>query len=158
VIKASGSKASEPHGQTPQPPRVLLDTHTLVWLLQGNDRLGPQARATVQGATVGQAGVLVAAISIWEIGMLVAKGRLTLDRDVGEWVRLALSLPGMSLVALDPDIAVAASRLPGAMHGDPADRLIVASARHLGAVVVTEDRLILDYAAAGHVRALRAGA
>ena len=89
--------------------------------------------------------------------MLVAKGRLTLDRDVGEWVEAALSLPGVGLVALEPDIAVAASRLPGELHGDPADRLIVASARHVGALVITEDRLILDYAAAGHVRAMRAG-
>lgn len=89
--------------------------------------------------------------------MLVSKGRLTLDRDVGEWVQQALSLPGIGLVGLEPDIAVAASRLPGEMHGDPADRLIVASARRLGAVLVTDDRLILEYAAAGHVRALRAG-
>ncbi len=88
--------------------------------------------------------------------MLVAKGRLTLDRDVGEWVQAALSLPGMGLIALEPEIAVAASRLPGEMHGDPADRLIVASARHMGAVLITDDKLILDYAEAGHVRALRA--
>ncbi len=70
---------------------------------------------------------------------MVAKGRLTLDRDVGEWVRAALSLPGE-------------------MRGEPADRLIVASARHTGALLITEDRLILEYAVAGHVRALRAGA
>jgi PIN domain nuclease of toxin-antitoxin system len=88
--------------------------------------------------------------------MLVAKGRLTLDRDVGEWVQAALSLPGMGLIALEPEIAVAASRLPGEMHGDPADRLIVASARHMGAVLITDDKLILDYAEADHVRALRA--
>lgn len=150
---ASGEAAPTPSGQSP----VLLDTHALVWLLQGSDRLGPLARAAVAAATAGQAGVRVAAISIWEIGMLVAKGRLTLDRDVGEWVQQALSLPGIGLVGLEPDIAVAASRLPGEMHGDPADRLIVASARRLGAVLVTDDRLILEYAAAGHVRALRAG-
>jgi PIN domain nuclease of toxin-antitoxin system len=142
---------------TPTPAPVLLDTHVLVWLMQGSERLGPQARAAVEAATVGQAGVKVAAISIWEIGMLVAKGRLVLDRDVGEWVQQALSLPGLSIVGLDPEIAIAATRLPADMHGDPADRLIVASARHLGGVVLTEDRLILEYAAAGHVRALRAG-
>lgn len=113
---------------------------------------------TVQAATVGQAGVLVSAISIWEIGMLVAKGRLTLDRDVRKWVQLALPLPGVSLIGLDPEIAMTASGLHGAMQGDPADRLIVARARHLGAVVLTGDRLILEYCAACHVRALRAGA
>jgi PIN domain nuclease of toxin-antitoxin system len=150
----TGAPRSSPLTQAP----ILLDTHALVWLLEGSERLGAQARAAVEAATVGQVGVLVAAISIWEIGMLVAKGRLTLDRDVGEWVQMALSLPGIGMVALDPDVAIAASRLPGEMHGDPADRLIVASARHVGAVLMTDDRLILDYAAAGHLRAMRAGA
>jgi PIN domain nuclease of toxin-antitoxin system len=88
--------------------------------------------------------------------MLVAKARLTLDRDVGEWIEAALSLPGMGLVSLEPGIAVAASRLPGEMRGDPEARLLVASARHMGAVLITDDGLILEYAAAGHVRALRA--
>jgi PIN domain nuclease of toxin-antitoxin system len=151
-------KVSVPGTKLPSEVGVLLDTHTLVWLLQGSEKLGPQARRVIESATVGQGGVMVAAISIWEIGMLVAKGRLTLDRDVGEWVQAALSLPGVGLVALEPEIAVAASRLPGQMHGDPADRLIVASARHVGAVLITDDRLILDYAAEGHVRAMRAGA
>ena len=71
--------------------------------------------------------------------MLGAKGRPALDRDISEWVRAALSLPGQ-------------------MQGEPADRLIVASARHTGALLITEDRLILEYAVAGQVRALRAGA
>ncbi len=152
MIKAASTRSSAPTNEL----SVLLDTHVLVWLLQGNDRLGPRARVAIEAATIGQAGVNVAAISVWELGMLVAKGRLTLDRDVGEWVQAALSLPGMGLIALEPEIAVAASRLPGEVHGDPADRLIVASARHIGAVLITDDKLILDYAEAGHVRALRA--
>lgn len=152
MIRAASTRSSTPTKEL----AVLLDTHVLVWLLQGNERLGQQARAAIEAATIGQAGVNVAAISVWELGMLVAKGRLTLDRDVGEWVQAALSLPGMGLIALEPEIAVAASRLPGEMHGDPADRLIVASARHIGAVLITDDKLILDYAEAGHVRALRA--
>jgi PIN domain nuclease of toxin-antitoxin system len=154
VIRTPSAARKAPAAQAP----VVLDTHAWVWLMQGSERLGPQARSAVEAATAGQAGVMVAAISIWEIGMLVAKGRLTLDRDVGEWVQMALSLPGMFLVGLEPDIAIAASRLPGEMHGDPADRLIVASARHLGGMLLTDDRLILEYAAAGHVRALRASA
>ena len=137
---------------------VLLDTHTLVWLMQGNERLGPVARATIEQGAASETGVLIAAISIWEIGMLVAQGRLTLDRDVGEWVDLALAQPGLRLAPLEPSIAVSATRLPAEIHGNPADRLIVATGRHLGATVVTDDRLILDYAALGHIRALRAGA
>jgi PIN domain nuclease of toxin-antitoxin system len=143
---------------TPGPAPVLLDTHTFVWLLQGHERLGPAAREAIEAAGREQAGVLLAAISVWEIGMLVAKGRLTLDRDVAEWVRLALSLPGVNLAPLEPEIALGATRLPALLHGDPADRLIVATARHHGATLITDDTVILDYAAAGHVRAVRAGA
>ena len=137
---------------------VLLDTHTLVWLMQGDERLGLAARAAIARSSASEAGVLIAAISVWEIGMLVAKGRLTLNRDVGEWVDSALALAGLRLAPLEPGIAISATRLPADIHGDPADRLIVATARHHGATVVTDDRLILDYATAGHVRAMRAGA
>lgn len=136
---------------------VLLDTHAWVWLMNGSKRLGPRARKAVdQSAQAG--GVLVAAISTWEVAMLVAKGRLVLDRDVGEWVRTALAQPGIRLEALSPEIAVAGARLPGDPHGDPADRMIAATARHCGATLLTDDRLLLDYGKAGQIKTLKAGA
>lgn len=134
---------------------VLLDTHVLVWLLSGNSRLGIQARAFIQQAAKGNV-LLVSAITPWEIAMLVSKGRLTLDRDVGEWVAAALALPGIRLSPLSPEVAIASTRLPGDIHADPADRMITATARHVNAVLVTEDRRLLDYGAAGHLRTLRA--
>lgn len=88
--------------------------------------------------------------------MLVAKGRLALDRDVAEWIAAALALPGMRLAHLEPSIAIDATRLPGEIHGDPADRLIVATARHHAATLVTDDQQILAYSAFGHLRAQRA--
>ena len=88
--------------------------------------------------------------------MLVAKGRLALDRDVAEWIAAALALPGLRLAPLDPQIAIDATRLPGDIHGDPADRLIVATARHHAATLVTDDQLILTYSACGHLRAQKA--
>jgi len=136
---------------------IVLDTHTLVWLMQGSERLGQRSRELIAAAADADA-AYVAAISAWEIAMLVAKGRLALDRDVGEWLGAALSLPGLRLAALDPLVAVDSTRLPGDVHGDPADRLIVATARHHAAVLITDDRLILEYGAAGHVKAHRAGA
>lgn len=135
--------------------RVLLDTHALVWLLAGNERLGTRAREAIQKAA-GTDKLYVAAISVWEIAMLVSKGRLVLDRDVGEWIQAALALPGIRLEALSPEIAIASTRLPGEFHADPADRIIAASARHLGAVLVTADSLLLNYAAGGHLKALNA--
>ena len=134
---------------------ALLDTHALVWLLSGNVRLGVQAREFIQQAA-GDNALFVAAITPWEIAMLVSKGRLMLDRDVGEWIASALALPGIRLAPLSPEIAVASTRLPGTLHPDPADRIIAATARHMDAVLVTEDQRLLDYGAAGHLRVLRA--
>ena len=89
--------------------------------------------------------------------MLVAKGRLELDRDVLDWLEAAARLPGLGVTPLSTAIAVGSTRLPGELHGDPADRLIVATARHLGAALVTADRALLGYAASGHLEAQAAG-
>ncbi len=82
--------------------------------------------------------------------MLVARRRIVLDREVEDWVALALALPKLELASLDPGIAIRSIRLPGDFHADPADRLIVATALERAALLITPDRLILDYP---HVRA-----
>lgn len=134
---------------------VLLDTHALVWLLAGNPRLGGKARKAIQQAASADE-LYVSAITPWEIAVLVSKGRLVLEQDVGDWVRTALAQPGIRLEPLSPEVAVASTRLPGLMHPDPADRIIAATARHLGAALVTADGLLLAYGAAGHVKTLKA--
>lgn len=140
---------------TESPRPLLLDTHVFVWLLSGNERLGKRSRKTIQAAA--EAGALyLSAISPWEIAVLVSKGRLLLEQDVGEWIQTALALPGISLAQLSPGIAVASSRLPGEIHADPADRIIVATARHLSATLVTADGLLLAYGSAGHMKFLDA--
>lgn len=126
---------------------VVLDTHAFIWWCNAPDRLSKAARQASEDADVR----LVAAISVWEVGMLVAKGRLGLDRDVATWVDEALSLPGVQLAPLSPHIALRASILPGELHGDPADRLIVATAIEHACVLVTKDDMILRYP---HVRAV----
>ena len=131
---------------------VVLDTHALVWLLDGNRRLGPDSRALIASAA-GRAAVSFSAISAWEIAMLVAKGRLELDRDVLDWLANAARLPGIRTAPLSVEISVASTRLPGELHGDPADRLIVATARQLDATLVTADRALLGYAGSGHLEA-----
>ncbi len=135
---------------------VLLDTHAWVWLLNGSERLGPKARKAIQRSLADEA-VLVSAISPWEVAMLVAKGRLILDRDVGEWVLAAVSFRGIRLEPISPEVAVASTRLPGALHADPADRMIAATARHLGSTLVTADQLLLDYGKNGHLKTIAAG-
>jgi PIN domain nuclease of toxin-antitoxin system len=134
---------------------VLLDTHALVWLVVGDGQLRLAVRRRIETAAQQQQ-LWVSAITPWEIGMLVAKGRLVLDRDVMDWLQAALSLPGIRVAPLEPALAVASTRLPGELHGDPADRLIVATARHLGATLVTADAALLAYGQLGHVGVLSA--
>ena len=83
--------------------------------------------------------------------MLEARGRITLAKPCSEWVDDALAAPGFGLAPLTPDVAVESVRLPGPFHDDPADRMIVATARLAGAQLVTRDKRILDYGARGHV-------
>lgn len=139
-----------PEGRTPAGPFVL-DTHVWIWLMEG-------LRSELSDATIrvieeaGSRGELaLAAISVWELGMLEARGRITLSRSIDEWVRAALTAPGLRLVDITPEIAVESTRLPGDPHGDPADRMIVATTRVLGGTLVTCDDQILAYGARGHV-------
>lgn len=134
---------------------VLLDTHVLVWLVAGDTRLSLPARQRIEEAAQHNE-AWISAITPWEIGMLVAKDRLALTQDAQEWMEQVLALPGLRLAPLEPAIAVASSRLPGDPHGDPADRIIVATARHHGATLVTADDKLLAYGTAGHVKVLSA--
>ena len=138
-------------------PLLLLDTHSLVWSMNNNPKLGSQAKEAIRLAYREKC-ALVSAITPWEIGLLVSKGRLTLERDVLVWIRAALDVPGMRLVPLSAEIAVASTRLPWEMHADPADRILVATARHLGATLVTADGALLEFARNGHFKALDATA
>jgi PIN domain nuclease of toxin-antitoxin system len=134
---------------------ILLDTQSLVWFAQGDPRLGARAqKTTIDQADAGE--VVLSPISFWEVSMLLVKGRINLGRDTSAWVEAVLGQPGFRLEPLEPTVAVDAGRLPGQIHGDPADRLIVATARHLACPVLTADRKILAYAAQGHVQALDA--
>ncbi|MGD0903305.1 MAG: type II toxin-antitoxin system VapC family toxin [Terracidiphilus sp.] len=138
-------------------PLLLLDTHTLVWSINEGPKLGKGAKEAIRVA--GDDGrILVSAITPWEVSLLVSKGRLALQADVMDWVRDALRIPGLTLAPLEPEIAVASTRLPFEMHPDPADRILVATARHLGATLVTADKALLELARNGHFKALDAAA
>lgn len=142
-------------GDADRPGLILLDTHALVWSVEERPRLGPGAKRSINAAArLNQ--LAVSAITPWEVALLVSKGRLNLSTDAMVWVRDALSRPGISLVPLEPEIAVASTRLPFDMHPDPADRILVATARHLGATLVTADKLLLDLGKKGRFSAMNA--
>ncbi len=129
---------------------LVLDTHVFLWMLRGDRRLSAGARETIEMAA--QAGdVRVPVIVAWEIGMLTARSRLRLREPLAEWFRQALDRSGYVIAAQTVEIAVESTRLPGDAPSDPADCMIVATARVLDATLVTRDQRILDYGAQGHV-------
>jgi PIN domain nuclease of toxin-antitoxin system len=132
---------------------IVIDTHVLIWALDDDDRLGPKARTMIDESKT----ILISAISIWEIALLVKKSRLVLKKDVAGWVKQALALPSLQLAPLDPAIALDSVDLPGEFHNDPADRIIIATARHHNAPLLTIDRAILDYARSGYIAVKDAG-
>ena len=132
---------------------ILLDTHVWVWLMLGDKRLGKSNRRMLEEAAPHKR-LHVSVISVWEIARLEAKGRLNLEADCEGWARAALAAPGIALAELTPRIAISCTRLPGVFHGDPADRMLIATARESGATLLTADEAILKYSREGHVTAV----
>ena len=120
---------------------ILVDTHVLVWQEQGEQRMGSQTRRTFERA-LEEANLAVSAISFWEVGMRVQKGQLDFRLDLNVW-RRDLLRQGLVEIPVNGEIAARASLLPD-MHGDPADRIIVATALE-GHTLVTGDGSILDW-------------
>jgi PIN domain nuclease of toxin-antitoxin system len=139
--------------RTSEPQALLLDTHIWLWVVAGSSELSTRTRDTVARA-LGRGILRIAAISLWEIAMLASKGRVVLGKPTRLWLGEALAPPGPAIEPLSPDIAVESCELPTLFHADPADRMIVATARVTDAVLLTRHRNILDYAARGHLTAL----
>ena len=134
---------------------LLLDTHVWLWLVAGSPELSTHARQTIDGATV-EGTLQIAAISLWEIALLAWRGCIVLGKSISLWLDEALVEPGPAIEQLSPQIPIESYALPKAFHADPADRLIVATARVLGAALLPCDRHILDYAVRGHLTAIAA--
>ena len=122
---------------------IVLDTHIWVWWVHGDAQLPRYYRTYLQQEEV--QGFGVSAISCWEVAKLVEYGRLNLPCSVGEWLNQALAYPGVRLLDLTSQIAVESTQLPGIFHRDPADQIIVATARVYDCPIVTLDGRILAY-------------
>ena len=132
---------------------ILLDTHTWIWLVSGSKELPTDAITRINKA--GSEGkVFVWAISVWELSMLVANNRVTLSKPINKWVEDSLNQPGVNLSLLTPEVAIESGFLPE-FHGDPADRIIVATARLNNLILLTRDRKILDYGHNGYIHCLK---
>jgi PIN domain nuclease of toxin-antitoxin system len=128
--------------------RILLDTHAWIWWVAEDKRLSKDARAAIERAQRTDT-LWLSAISIWEVSKKVEKGQLVFDRALDQWLDLATAVTGLTVAELSRHVLVESCRLPQPFHGDPADQLIVATAREEQATVVTKDERMRGYE---HVR------
>jgi PIN domain nuclease of toxin-antitoxin system len=129
---------------------IVLDTHALVWWVTGDSTLSKKAKAAIEREIDG-GDILVSSISAWEIAMLVDREKLVLSMDVASWLAAVAEIEAVRFIPVDAEIAVKSVELPGDFHKDPADRMIVATARKFAVSLVTKDEKIRDYA---HVRTI----
>jgi len=129
---------------------IVLDTHALVWWVAGDSTLSKKAKAAIERELSGGE-IIVSAISAWEIAMLVEREKLVLSMDVGSWLATVAAVEVVRFMPVDAEIAIKSVDLPGDFHKDPADRMIVATARKLAVPLVTKDEKIRSYA---HVKTI----
>lgn len=131
--------------------QLLLDTHVWIWFSNGNEDLSKPTRKLINQADK----LFIAAISLWELSMLEAKNRIVLEMPCVEWINQSLALANIQVLPLTTPIAVDSCHLPGNFHDDPADRLIVASARVANLKLMTRDQRILSYSKQKHVSCVK---
>jgi PIN domain nuclease of toxin-antitoxin system len=122
---------------------LLMDTHAWFWSLTEPENLSKAALDLIQRTETDRR--TIASISIWEFAMMVARGRIEIKMTSEQWLDYAIQKTGLRVLELTPKVAIESCELPGDFHGDPADRIIVATARVNGAVLVTKDQKILKY-------------
>ena len=134
---------------------LLLDTHYWIWLQTGDAReLGREARVQLLAWQRRQA-LYISAMSVWEVARLVADAHLDLGTSMDQFLAQATGESGLRLLALETNILIESTRLPGDIHRDPADRVLAATARHHGLTLVTRDKALLDYGKRGHIKVLK---
>jgi PIN domain nuclease of toxin-antitoxin system len=124
---------------------IVLDTHALVWWVSDPTQIPAKARRAITQAAERGGALAVSCISVWEIAMLVARGRLQLTVSVEVWLAALQALPSLTFLPIDNSIAIRAVALPSFPHKDPADRFIVSTVLEVGATLVTADRRLRRY-------------
>ena len=128
---------------------LLLDTNVCIWTVA--DVLPRAAQATLTEAFIAGRPTFVSPITALEIATLIRKGRFKSKLPPQRWFERLMGQPGIELAPMPPEILIASQLLPGDIHKDPADRIIAATAREYGYMVMTRDRQLLDYGRAGHL-------
>jgi PIN domain nuclease of toxin-antitoxin system len=130
------------------PTQILLDTCAVIWISE-DEQIAPEATVALNRAEA-----FVSPMTAWEVGLLIARGRLTSPMSPQAWFRRVVDQPRVTLSELTTDMLIASSFLPGEPPSDPVDRILIATAREHGLVLMTRDRALLDYAEQGHLEAI----
>jgi PIN domain nuclease of toxin-antitoxin system len=123
---------------------IVIDTHTLLWWVSGDKQLSKVAAKAIKEALT-KSEVIISSMTIWEISMLIEKNRISLSMDIESWTKEVTEIKGVRFIPVDNEIGIKSTKLPGEFHKDPADRIIVATARKLAVPLVTVDEKIIQY-------------
>ncbi len=132
---------------------ILLDTHVLIWSLSDFENLSDQIKKIIDIAK-NENRLLISSISLWEIAMLKSKKRINIYKPIKEFLKAIVEIDGIRIVDISPDIAADSTLLLDNFHGDPADRIIAATAINNGAILLTRSRAILSWAELGNIKAI----
>jgi PIN domain nuclease of toxin-antitoxin system len=133
---------------------LLLDTCAVIWTAL-DEPIGKSALQALENAQNANEPVYISPITAWELGLLVARGRLNLQMSPARWFTRLIQAPGVELADMPPDVMIASSFLPGTPPRDPADRILAATAREYGYQLMTRDRTLLSYGEQGHIQCLQ---
>jgi len=134
--------------------KLLLDTHILIWSLTKSDELSSEVKEAIKLAKANK-NLYLSSISLWEIAMLAQKQRISVYRRIADFLQTIENIRGLNILQITANIAAESVALPGDIHNDPADRIIIASCREISATLVTRDQKILDWSNLGHIKILR---
>jgi PIN domain nuclease of toxin-antitoxin system len=132
---------------------MLLDTHSWIWLVGDDPQLNKVARREILKSASADS-LFLSPISLWEVALKSSRGRLELSLPLRTWIQRAVNLTGVHLAPITTEIACACAELPPDFHGDPADRIIAATARSEGLTLVTHDDRLLALARRGYFKAV----
>lgn len=135
---------------------LILDTHIWIWLINGDEKIKSCGFINHINKALKNEAIIIPAICTWEVSMLASKERIMLSENTLDWIKNASSAPGISIYPLTPEIAYESTILPGNFHGDPSDRMIVATARVLNGSLMTFDKQIIEYSKSGYVKIIKA--
>lgn len=124
---------------------IVLDTHALIWWVNGDDLLSDKAKKLIDKTIKNNKEIIISSISVWEIAMLTEQKRLLLSIDINKWINEVSAIKGVRFHPVDNEIAIKSALFPGELHKDPADRIIIATARLLAAPLITADKKIHAY-------------